>query len=171
MEINLDKPYGSQSIEGTNILKLDYTKLSRIPQDSLVIPVAVQNAVTHEVILIAYTNALAFGETIKKRKLILWSTSRNKLWFKGEESGNTFTVHAIYVNCEQNSLVYTVTPEKDNICHTSINGVANNCFYRQLDLDTLELKLSAEDDRRIFFAPAAEGRAPCRSRRETQILR
>ena len=140
MEIKLDK-YDSQSIEGTNVLKLDYTKLCRIPQDSLVIPVAVQNAVTHEVILIAYTNALAFDETVKKRKLILWSTSRNKLWFKGEESGNTFTVHAIFVNYEQNSLVYQVTPDKDNICHTSINDVANNCYYRKLNLDTLALEL------------------------------
>jgi len=142
MEINLDKPYDSQSIEGTSILQLDFTKLDRLPAESLVIPVAVQHAVTGEVILIAYTNALAFDATVKKRKLILWSTSRNKLWFKGEESGNTFTVHSIYVNCEQNSLVYKVTPEKDNICHTSINGTANNCFYRKLNLDTLALELS-----------------------------
>jgi len=141
MEINLDMPYDSNSIEGTSILKLDFTKLDRLPQDSRVIPVAVQHAVTGEVILIAYTNALALDETIKKRKLILWSTSRNKLWFKGEESGNTFDVHSIYVNCEQNSLVYKVSPENDNICHTSINGVANNCYYRQLNLDTLELEL------------------------------
>ena len=139
MEIKLDAPYGSDSIEGTNILKLDFTKLDRLPQDSGVIPVAVQDAVTREVILIAYTNAFALDETIKKRKLILWSTSRNKLWFKGDGSGNTFTVHAIYVNCEQNSLVYQVTPDKDNICHTSTDGIANNCYYRRLDLDTLEL--------------------------------
>ena len=144
MSIQLDAPYDSQSIEGTSELKLDFTKLDRLPADSMVIPVAVQNAVTHEVILIAYTNALAFDETVKKRKLILWSTSRNKLWFKGEESGNTFSVHSIYVNCEQNSLVYEVTPDKDNICHTSINGVANNCFYRKLDLETLELVPASE---------------------------
>ena len=142
MEIKLDK-YDSGSIEATNILKLDFTKLDRLPQNSGVIPVAVQDAVTQEVILIAYTNALAFDETIKKRKLILWSTSRNKLWFKGDGSGNTFTVHSIFVNCEQNSLVYQVTPDKGKICHTSIGGIANNCFYRKLDLDTLELKLAA----------------------------
>ena len=141
MEIKLDK-YSSDSIEGTNVLKLDFTKLCRLPADSLVIPVAVQDAVTREVILIAYTNALAFDATIQKRKLILWSTSRNKLWFKGEESGNTFTVHSIFVNCEQNSLVYQVTPDKGNICHTSIDNVANNCFYRKLDLDTLALELA-----------------------------
>jgi len=141
MEIKLDN-YGSDSVEGTDQLMLDFTKLDRLPQDSGVIPVAVQDAVTREVILIAYTNALAFGETIKKRKLVLWSTSRNKLWFKGDGSGNTFTVHAIFVNCEQNSLVYQVTPDKDNICHTSINGIANNCYYRRVNLETLGLEMA-----------------------------
>ena len=141
MEIKLDK-YGSDSIEGTSELRLDFTKLDRLPQDSGVIPVAVQDAVTREVILIAYTNALAFEATIQKRKLILWSTSRNRLWFKGDgESGNTFTVHDIFVNCEQNSLVYLVTPDKDKICHTSINGVANNCYYRRVNLETLGLEM------------------------------
>ena len=142
MSFLLDSPHDSQSIEGTNVLKLDYNKLGKIPENCEVIPVAVQNAITNEVILIAYTNKIAFGETIKHRKAIFWSTSRNKLWFKGEESGNTFSIHSIYVNCEQNSLVYKVIPDDGNICHTSINGVANNCFYRRLDLDTLELVLA-----------------------------
>ena len=139
MESILDAPYDSQSIEGTSVLNLDFAKLTRIPEGRLVIPVAVQDAATGEVILIAYTNKIAFEETIKRKKAIFWSTSRNELWFKGEHSGNTFTICEIYVNCEQNSLVYKVTPDKGNICHTSINGVANNCFYRKVDLDTLEL--------------------------------
>jgi len=140
MNISLDSPHDSQSIEGTSELKLDFTKLCKIPVNCEVIPVAVQNAITGEVILIAYTNKTAFEETIKRRKAIFWSTSRNKLWFKGEESGNTFSIQSIYVNCDQNSLVYKVTPDNGNICHTSKNGVANNCFYRKLDLDTLELQ-------------------------------
>jgi phosphoribosyl-AMP cyclohydrolase len=141
MKIILDKPYDSHSVEGTNELNLDFDKLLKISaNNNRVIPVAVQNAVTHEVILIAYTNKTAFDETIKHKKAIFWSTSRNELWFKGKESGNTFTIQSIYVNCEQNSLVYTVIPDSGNICHTSVNNVANNCFYRKLDLDTLELE-------------------------------
>ena len=135
----LDKPYDGQTVEGTSVLNLDYNKLNQIPDSCMVIPVAVQDAVTNEVILVAYTNKIAFDETVKKRKAIFWSTSRNKLWFKGEESGNTFTVHSIHVNCEQNSLLYKVTPDDGNICHTSVNGVSNNCFYREVNLDTLEL--------------------------------
>ena len=135
----LDAPYDEQSTEGTSELRLDFTKLSRIPKDCMVVPVAVQNADTNEVILIAYTNKEALEASIKQRKAIFWSTSRGKLWFKGEESGNTFTLHSIYVNCEQNSLVYKVIPYRGNICHTSVNNVANNCFYRELDLETCEL--------------------------------
>lgn len=126
-------------IEETDKLMLDWNKISGMNRENKVIPVAVQNSITKEVILIAYTNEEAFAETVRKKKLVLWSTSRNKLWFKGAESGNTFTVDRIFVNCEQNSLVYQVTPDKGNICHTSYNGVANNCYYRELDMNTMKL--------------------------------
>lgn len=136
-------------IEETDKLMLDWNKISGMDRENKVIPVAVQNSITKEVILIAYTNEEAFLETVRKKKLVLWSTSRNKLWFKGGESGNTFTVDRIFVNCEQNSLVYQVTPDKGNICHTSFNGVANNCYYRELDMSTMKLvnlNLSKQDN-------------------------
>lgn len=126
-------------IEETDKLMLDWNKISDMDRGNKVIPVAVQNSLTKEVILIAYTNEEAFLETVRTKKLVLWSTSRNKLWFKGAESGNTFSVVNIFVNCEQNSLVYQVLPDKGNICHTSFNGVPNNCYYRELDMNTMNL--------------------------------
>ena len=104
-----------------------------------VIPVAVQNVDTKEVILVAYTNEQAMLESIRLRRLVLWSTSRNELWYKGKTSGNEFELIEILVNCEQNSLVYQVRPQRGNICHTSYNGVANNCFYRQIDMENMRL--------------------------------
>ena len=105
-------------IEETLELTLDFTKLEKVGKqvadtraagsadcDPGVIPVAIQNVDTKEVILVAYTNEYAMKESFKKRKLILWSTSRNKLWFKGETSGETFDLIEAYVNCEQNSLL------------------------------------------------------------------
>ncbi len=127
-------------IEETDELMLDFDKIAKIDPVNRVIPVAVQNLDTKEVILIAYVNEEALRESIKQRKVILWSTSRNKLWFKGAESGNTFTLHHIFVNCEQNSLVFQATPDKGGICHTSRNGVPNNCYYRELDMETGKLK-------------------------------
>ena len=126
-------------IEETNELMLDWDKLSNMSPENHVIPVAVQNMDTKEVILIAYINEEALKESIRLKKAVFWSTSRNKLWFKGAESGNTFTLKHIFVNCEQNSLVFQVTPDKGNICHTSYNGVANNCYYRELDMESGKL--------------------------------
>ena len=126
-------------IEETDELMLDFEKIAKIAPENKVIPVAVQNMNTKEVILIAYVNEQALKESIKQRKVILWSTSRNKLWFKGAESGNTFTLHHIFVNCEQNSLVFQATPDKGGICHTSFNGRPNNCYYRELDMKTGKL--------------------------------
>ena len=69
-------------LEETNELKLDFAKIAKIAENCKdVIPVAVQNADTKEVILLAYTNEQAMKEAFEKRKLILWSTSRNKHWF------------------------------------------------------------------------------------------
>lgn len=126
-------------IEETNELMLDWNKICDMPKQNHVIPVAVQNYNTKEVILVAYINEEALKESIRLKKAVFWSTSRNKLWFKGAESGNTFTLKHIFVNCEQNSLVFQVTPDKGNICHTSYNGVANNCYYRELDMESGKL--------------------------------
>ncbi|MDR0222422.1 MAG: phosphoribosyl-AMP cyclohydrolase [Oscillospiraceae bacterium] len=139
--------FGNKSVEETDELKLDFTKLKANSRGAGVIPVAVQDAATGEVVLIAYTNEVAFNETVKTKKAAFWSTSRNELWRKGEISGNTFTVKSIYVNCEQNSLVYKVTPDKGGICHTEQNGAANNCFYRELDFQTRKLILRREERR------------------------
>ena len=125
-------------IEETKELNLDFKKIARMSGQE-VIPVAVQNADTNEVILVAYTNEAAFLESVRLRRVILWSTSRNELWHKGKTSGNEFFLTEILINCEQNSLVYKARPLRGNICHTSYNGVANNCFYRRLDMESMEL--------------------------------
>lgn len=126
--------------EGTQ-LKLDFSKIWKIAQNCKdVIPVAVQNADTKEVILVAYTNELAMKESFEKKKLILWSTSRNKHWFKGETSGETFDLIEARVNCEQNSLLYIVRPCRGGICHTkNAAGEPRNCYYRKIDFETQEL--------------------------------
>ena len=131
--MKLDAPFDEESLEGTRELRLDFAKLVSNGQN--VLPVAVQHAETGEVILIAYTNEEAFNKTLAEKKAVFWSTSRACLWYKGDGSGNTFSINSIYVNCEQNSLVYKVTPDKGNICHVSANGAALNCFYRKLDLN------------------------------------
>lgn len=128
--------------EESRELKLDFGRLANIARGgSDVVPVAVQNADTGEVILVAYSNEAAFREAVQTRRLVLWSTSRKELWEKGRTSGNSFDLAEVYVNCEQNSLLYKVRPRGGAICHTrNQQGRPRNCFYRRLNLDTLELE-------------------------------
>jgi phosphoribosyl-AMP cyclohydrolase len=124
-------------LEEGNRLKLDFGKLAKVvARCPNVIPVAVQNADTKEVILIAYTNEKALKESLKTRIATFWSTSRNELWIKGKTSGHYFELVEVRVNCEQNSLVYFVHPKGEDICHTKDRqGKPRNCYYRKLDLD------------------------------------
>ena len=130
------------NIEETEEFLPDFEKIDKMPDNSGVIPVAVQDISTKEVLLIAYIDRSALEESIRQRKVILWSTSRNKLWFKGAESGNTFTLHRIFVNCEQNSLVFMASSDKGGMCHTKSDGeYRRGCYYRELDMETMKLKL------------------------------
>jgi len=122
--------------EGTD-LQLDFGKMAKVTEQCPeLIPVAVQNIDTNEIILVAYTNQLAFQESIQTRIATFWSTSRNELWVKGKGSGNTFELLEIRVNCEQISLVYIVRPNREGICHTSnTKGKARDCYYRRFNMD------------------------------------
>ncbi len=124
------------NLEESSELKLDWAKLEKAVASSPgIVPVAVQNADTSEVILVAYTNELAFRKSLETRSLVLWSTSRNELWEKGKTSGETFDLIEVRVNCEQNSLLYRVRPRRGGICHTkNRKGEPRNCYYRKLDL-------------------------------------
>ncbi|OQA29415.1 MAG: bifunctional phosphoribosyl-AMP cyclohydrolase/phosphoribosyl-ATP pyrophosphatase protein [Verrucomicrobia bacterium ADurb.Bin345] len=130
------------NIEETGELTLDWNKLAKaVAASPGIIPVAVQNADTREVILVAYTNEQAFRKAIAERMLVLWSTSRNELWEKGKTSGETFDLVEVRVNCEQNSLLYSVRPRRGGICHTkNKTGAPRNCYYRKLNLENGRLE-------------------------------
>ena len=127
--------------EGTR-LQLDFGKLFRsVSACPDVVPVAVQNADTREVILVASANETALRRAVETRKAVFWSTSRNELWEKGKTSGEEFDLVEVRVNCEQNSLLYVVRPRRGGICHTKNRAdQPRNCFYRRLNLETWELE-------------------------------
>ena len=131
-----------KGLEEGKELQLDFSKIAKIAAKCLdVIPVAVQNAETNEIILIAYVNELALKTAVQTRTAVFWSTSRNELWEKGKTSGETFELLEVYVNCEQNSLVFKVRPRRGGICHTkNSRGEPRNCYYRRLNFETLELE-------------------------------
>lgn len=130
------------ALEEGSGLQLDFNKLAKARGTSRgILPVAVQNIDSGEVILLAYTDQEAFSLALRRRRLILWSTSRNELWEKGATSGETFELVEAYVNCEQNALLYRVRPRRGGICHTMNKAhKPRNCFYRRINLDTLRLE-------------------------------
>ena len=123
-------------------LRLDFRKLLKATTACPdILPVAVQNIDTGEVILVAYANEQALRTAIKTRAAVFWSTSRGELWEKGKTSGETFELVEVRVNCEQNSLLYRVRPRRAGICHTkNRRGEPRNCYYRRLDFETGELE-------------------------------
>jgi phosphoribosyl-AMP cyclohydrolase len=129
-------------LEEGRALQLDFRKLLKATTACPdILPVAVQNADSGEVILVAYANQQALQASIAQRTAVFWSTSRNELWEKGKTSGETFDLVEIRVNCEQNSLLYRVRPRRGGICHTkNAHGEPRNCYYRRLDLVTGELE-------------------------------
>jgi phosphoribosyl-AMP cyclohydrolase len=132
----------SKELEEGQKLELDWNKLEKaVAGTKGIIPVAVQNADTKEVILVAYINKLAFEESLKRKMLVLWSSSRQELWIKGLTSGETFELLEVRVNCEQNSLLFIVRPNRGGICHTkNKDGQPRDCYYRKINLDTLKLE-------------------------------
>lgn len=96
------------------------------------IPVVVQDANTKEVLTLAYTNKESLLLTQKTGNSWFWSRSRNKLWMKGEESGNVQNVKEILVDCDSDAVIYMVEP-KGPACHTG----EKVCFHNVLDQQTL----------------------------------
>lgn len=120
--------------EGT-ALTLDFEKLKKIAdRDQHVVPVVLQHAGTGDVLYVAYANAEALRETLRTQRAVLWSTSRNELWRKGDGSGDVLDLVEVRVNCEQNSLLYRVTPRKGGACHTKDASGATRpaCYYRRV---------------------------------------
>ena len=100
-----------------------------------VVPVAVQDAESKDVLLIGYVNETALNYTLTHGVAAFWSTSRNELWIKGATSGDTLEIVEIRVNCEQNSLLYLVRPLGQGACHTrGRNGEFRlSCYYRRIE--------------------------------------
>ena len=96
------------------------------------VPVIAQEASTGDVLMFAWMNREALQQTAELRRAVYFSRSRNKLWFKGEESGHVQTVHEIRLDCDQDVILLKVTQsghEPGIACHTG----RHSCFFSVLD--------------------------------------
>lgn len=105
------------------ILKLNFGKRGGV------LPVVMQHAITKEILMLAYVDLEAILHAIKTGRASYHSTSKNRLWVKGEESGNFFKILDIYVDCDGDAIIFIVVPERSNTaCHTG----AESCFFRSI---------------------------------------
>jgi phosphoribosyl-AMP cyclohydrolase len=113
------------------------------------IPCITQDATSGEVLMFAFMNAESFAHTLKTKKATYWSRSRNKIWVKGEESGNVQVVKDVLTDCDQDVILIKVdqTGSAGAACH---NGY-KSCFYRKVapganagDNASLQLEFAAQ---------------------------
>jgi phosphoribosyl-AMP cyclohydrolase len=110
-------------LTGEDLLKkLDFKKGNGL------IPVVVQDAESKVVLMLAYANEEALKKTLSTGYAHYWSRSRNKLWMKGETSGNTQKIQKVITDCDYDTLLYVVK-QKGPACHTG----EDTCFHKMLE--------------------------------------
>ena len=92
-------------------MKIDFNKTNGL------IPVIIQDERTLQVLMLGYMNEEAFSKTKTEGIVTFFSRSKNRLWTKGEESGNFLTVKNIQIDCDQDTILIKVIP-KNTVCHT-----------------------------------------------------
>jgi phosphoribosyl-AMP cyclohydrolase len=107
------------------------------------IPVIAQDDATGDVLMLAYMNEEAWNETLKNGRVCYFSRSRQKLWRKGEESGNVQEVKSIFYDCDADTLLIRVNQIGGAACHEGYKS----CFFRRIDPATGETEVVGD---RVF---------------------
>jgi len=111
------------------MVKLDFAK-----GDGLV-PAIAQDWKTGEILMLAYINEDAWNETLKTGNATYWTRSRKKLWRKGESSGNVQKVKEIYVDCDEDTVIFKVEQIGGAACHEGFR----TCFFRKVEGSVLKV--------------------------------
>lgn len=117
------------------MIELDFNK-----GDGL-IPAIAQDYATGDVLMMAYINRESWELTLRTGIVHYWSRSRNKLWKKGESSGNVQEVKEIRVDCDNDTILIKVNQIGDAACHEGYRS----CFFRVVKGDDLQI-----DGERVF---------------------
>src|SRR4051812_38740975 len=99
------------------------------------VPAIAQDAATGDVLMMAWMNQEAFDETVKTGRAVYFSRSRNKLWRKGEESGNVQEVREVFIDCDADTILLKVHQIGGAACHEGYQS----CFFRRLTPSGVEV--------------------------------
>lgn len=109
-------------------------------QKTPLVPVIAQDEASGVVLMLAYMNEEAYRETLATGRVCYFSRSRNKLWRKGEESGNVQEVREIFYDCDADTLLVKVNQIGGAACHEGYQS----CFFRKLAADGRSFKVVGE---------------------------
>ena len=132
-------------------MKVDFSKNS----DGLV-PAIIQDAKTKSVLMLGYMNADALEQTQESGKVTFYSRTKQRLWTKGEESGNFLEVVNIKNDCDQDTLLIQVNPVGP-VCHTGSDTCWNEKnesqfgFFSELE-NTIQQRRNAADGEKSYVA-------------------
>jgi phosphoribosyl-AMP cyclohydrolase len=101
------------------------------------IPVIAQDDATGDVLMLAYMNEIAWKETLATGRVCYYSRSRQKLWRKGEESGNVQEVKSIFYDCDADTILIRVNQIGGAACHEGYK----TCFFRKVDPKTGQVEV------------------------------
>ena len=115
------------------------------------LPAIAQDAVTGEVLMIAFMNRESFDRTLQTGRAVYFSRSRGRLWHKGEESGHVQHVVSVWVDCDGDAILLKVQQQGDAACHTGFRS----CFHRQVHADGRVEIVGAPlfDPRQVYHQP------------------
>ena len=120
---------------------LDFTKAGGF------VTAIAQDEQTDEILMVAFMNEEAFRRTLETGEAFYWSRTREKLWHKGEESGNTQTVKAIYADCDGDVVLLKVEQQGGAACHTG----RRSCFFNKLESDSwIDVGTMIFDPKKIY---------------------
>lgn len=101
---------------------MDFSKLNGL------VPAVIQDADTREVLMVGFMNQEALDRTMSSGFATFFSRTRGTLWTKGETSGNRLKVERVFIDCDVDTVLVSVTRLGDgNVCHTG----ERSCFYRE----------------------------------------
>ena len=124
-------------------MKIDFNKGNGL------VPVVIQNANTLQVLMLGYMNEAAYQKTLLENKVTFFSRSKNRLWTKGEESGNTLMVKDMKIDCDNDTILISAFP-KGPTCHTGstscFNDETSKGFLYQLE-DTINQRIDDNDEK------------------------
>jgi phosphoribosyl-AMP cyclohydrolase len=108
-------------------VELDFAKMDGL------LPAIVQDAQSGDVLMFGYLNETSYAKTLETGFVTFWSRTRQKLWMKGESSGNRLRIVKAFTDCDQDTLLFEVVVEGDGlVCH---EGTVS-CFTRPIAVQT-----------------------------------